>query len=252
MYPEGGYANDCCIQRGSIITLPYQGDPLTPGIAATEDAKRLDPATLDLPKIPVQPIGWAAAKEIMSRMTGSPVPEGWQGGLPFTYRVMGGEGLTVHLKVEQKREVRKTANVIATLKGSVYPEEKMIIGAHHDAWNCGASDPLCGTIAMIESAKSFAQMAAEGHRPERSIVFAAWGAEEFGIMGSTEWVEANRRGPDEERGGVYQPGHGVDGAGVQLERFADAAGGDCRGGGDGGAAGEGGGGQAADAGEDDH
>ncbi len=192
MYPEGSFANDCCIQRGSIITLPYQGDPLTPGIAATKDAKRLDPATLDLPKIPVQPVGWVAAKEIMSRMKGAPVPEGWQGGLPFPYRVTGGDTLKVHLKVEQRREVKKTANIIARLKGSKHPEQTMIIGAHHDAWNCGASDPLCGTIAMIESAKSFVALAKQGHPPERTIVFAAWGAEEFGIMGSTEWVEANR------------------------------------------------------------
>jgi len=120
------------------------------------------------------------------------VPEGWQGGLPFTYRVTGGDDLKVHLKVEQRREVKKTANVIATLRGSKHPEQKVIIGAHHDAWNCGASDPLCGTIAMIEAAKSFTTLAKQGTRPDRSIVFAAWGAEEYGIMGSTEWVEANR------------------------------------------------------------
>jgi N-acetylated-alpha-linked acidic dipeptidase len=192
VYPEGGYANDCCIQRGSIITLPYQGDPLTPGTEATKDAARVDRETVDLPRIPVQPVGWAAAKEILSRMQGSPVPEGWQGGLPFPYRVTGGDELQVHLKVEQKREVRKTANVIGVLRGSKYPDQMMIVGAHHDAWNCGASDPLCGTIAMIESAKSFAALKKAGHGPERTIVFAAWGAEEYGIIGSTEWVEGNR------------------------------------------------------------
>jgi N-acetylated-alpha-linked acidic dipeptidase len=191
-YPEGGYANDCCIQRGSIITLPYQGDPLTPGTEATKDAARLDRGAVALPRIPVQPVGWGAAKEILSRMKGAEVPEGWQGGLPFRYRMTGGDELKVHLKVEQKREVRKTANVIGVMRGSRWPDQAVIIGAHHDAWNCGASDPLCGTIAMIEAAKSFAALKKEGKGPERTIVFAAWGAEEFGIMGSTEWVEANR------------------------------------------------------------
>jgi N-acetylated-alpha-linked acidic dipeptidase len=192
VYPEGGYANDCCIQRGSILTLPYQGDPLTPGEWACENAKRLDPDTLDLPKIPVQPIGWAAAREIMSRMKGAPVPEGWQGGLPFTYRIDGGEDLKVHLKVEQTRGIKKCSDVLGVIKGAVFPEQKVIIGCHHDAWNCGASDPLCGTITLLESAKSFAAQAKAGHPPARTIVFATWDAEEFGIMGSTEWVEANR------------------------------------------------------------
>lgn len=191
-YPEGGYSNSSCIERGSINTLGYPGDPLTPGIEATEDAKRLDPASLDLPKIPVQPVGWAAALEIMKRMSGASVPAGWQGGLPLAYRLTGGDELKVHLKVQQDRKIIPTFNVIATLKGATHPDEWMIIGCHHDAWNCGAADPLAGTIALMESAKSFAALAAKGSRPARSILFCAWGAEEFGIIGSTEWVEANR------------------------------------------------------------
>jgi N-acetylated-alpha-linked acidic dipeptidase len=89
-YPEGGYSNSTCIERGSITTLGYSGDPLTPGIEATKDAPRLDPKTVDLPHIPVQPVSWAAAGEIMKRMTGPAVPAGWQGGLPFAYRTTGG------------------------------------------------------------------------------------------------------------------------------------------------------------------
>jgi N-acetylated-alpha-linked acidic dipeptidase len=191
-YPEGGYSNSTCIERGSINTLGYNGDPLTPGIEATENAKRLDINEIDLPKIPVQPVGWAAAEQILKRMKGNSVPTGWQGGLPLAYRLTGGDELKVRLKVQQDRKIIPTFNVIATLKGSTHPDQWMIIGCHHDAWNCGAADPLAGTIALMESAKAFSELAGKGHRPARSILFCAWGAEEFGIIGSSEWVEANR------------------------------------------------------------
>ncbi len=191
-YPEGGYSNSTCIERGSIVTLGYNGDPLTPGVEATENAKRLDISEVDLPKIPVQPVGWAAAHEILKRMKGSAVPAGWQGGLPLAYRTTGGDELKVRLKVQQDRKIIPTFNVIATLKGDKFPDQWMIIGCHHDAWNCGAADPLAGTIALFESANAFAELAKSGQRPSRSILFCAWGAEEFGIIGSSEWVEANR------------------------------------------------------------
>lgn len=201
-YPEGGYANSTCIERGAIATLPQPGDPLTPFVEATENAERLDPARLDLPVIPVQPVGWATALEIMRRMTGDAVPAGWQGGLPLAYRVTGGDDLKVRLKVEQAREIIPTANVIATLPGSTDPRRLVIVGCHHDAWSCGAADPTCGLIALLESARAFADAARAGQPPARSIVFCAWGAEEFGLIGSTEWVEKMR---DElfERGVAY-------------------------------------------------
>lgn len=191
-YPEGGYSNSTCIERGSLMTLGYNGDPLTPGVEATKDAKRLDPAGLDLPKIPVQPVGYAAAGAILTRMTGEGVPTGWQGGLPTAYRLNGGDALKVHLKVEQVREVVPTFNIIATLRGDKEPGTKVVIGCHHDAWVCGASDPTCGTITMMESARAFSELAKKGQRPARTILFCAWGAEEFGIIGSAEWVEGNR------------------------------------------------------------
>ena len=191
-YPEGGYASDCCVQRGSVLTMAYQGDPLTPGVEATLEAERIGVERAGLPRIPVQPIGYGAAREVLGRMTGAAVPEGWQGGLPFTYRVEGGEALRVRLMVEQVRRVRRTANVVATLRGAIFPDEMVIVGCHHDAWNHGAADPLCGTIALMESARAFAAEARAGRPPARTVVFAAWGAEEFGIIGSSEWVEANR------------------------------------------------------------
>lgn len=191
----GGWASDCCIQRGSIVTLGYQGDPLTPGSFASENATRLPVDAVALPRIPVQPMGYGAAQEILKRMTGTPVPEEWRGGLPFEYRLTGGDDLRVRLMVKQEREVRRTANVIARLEGSgTVPERRqhVIIGCHHDAWYNGAADPTCGTIAMMESARAFTRAVADGDRPLRSVVFAAWGAEEFGIIGSSEFVERRR------------------------------------------------------------
>ncbi|HKI86839.1 MAG TPA: M28 family peptidase, partial [Thermoanaerobaculia bacterium] len=181
MYPEGGWADASYIQRGSILTLPYQGDPLTPFIAATRDAKRLDPSQVDLPRIPVQPIGWGAAEKILAPMGGAPVPDEWQGALPFNYHLGGTGSVRVRLMVEQKRELMHTANVVATLEGDRFPEQKVIIGSHDDAWSFGAGDPNSGTIVVYEAAKSFAALARRGLRPARSIVFANWTAEEFGL-----------------------------------------------------------------------
>lgn len=194
-WPEGGYANDSSIQRGSIKTLDYVGDPLTPGVfAATTDDEavdRLSPEALALPKIPVQPIGWAAAQQIMERMRGPEIADGgWQGGLPLRYRLTGGKDLRVRLAVEQERGLVRTANVIATLPGEHLPDEVVVIGCHHDAWTFGAADPLAGLVCLFESARNFAERAKQGDRPARTIRFAAWGAEEFGIIGSTEFIES--------------------------------------------------------------
>lgn len=195
VYPEGGWANDCCIQRGSIVTLGYQGDPLTPGVFASKDAARLRVDEIALPRIPAQPIGYGAAAEMLKRMVGDSVPEGWQGGLAHPYVLTGGPALRVRLMVKQEREILRTANVIARLEGAGTAEERaqhVLVGCHHDAWVNGASDPTCGTIAMLEAARSFAALAQRGQRPRRSVVFAAWGAEEFGIIGSSEYVERRR------------------------------------------------------------
>lgn len=193
-YPEGGWANDTCIQRGSILATDQPGDPQTPFVASTESAVRGDISSLALPRIPVQPIGYASAAQIISRMEGELVEpkSGWQGGLPLAYRLTGGPELRLRLRVEQDRTVRRTANVIGVLPGSTRPDECVVIGCHHDAWGFGAADPLAGTIVLMESARSFAEAVRHGYRPQRTIIFAAWGAEEYGIFGSTEWVEAHR------------------------------------------------------------
>jgi N-acetylated-alpha-linked acidic dipeptidase len=191
-YPEGGYYNGSSIQRGSVKTIPYPGDPLTPFEPATKDADRLSPDEVALPKIPVQAIGWDAAEEILGRMKGRGVPRSWQGGLPFAYRLTAGDApLKVRLEVRQDRRLLHTANVVGYLRGETHPEQWIVVGCHSDAWTFGAGDPHAGTIVLYEMARSFARAAEQGHRPARTIVFANWAAEEFGIVGSTEWCEAH-------------------------------------------------------------
>lgn len=196
-WPRGGWANATQIQRGSLLTLPYPGDPLTPFVAAKADAGRLDPASVALPKIPVQPIGWGAAFAILRRMSGQAMPTGegwaeWQGGLPIPYRLEGGPALRLRLQVAQERRLVDSANVVGYLRGSEQPDALVIVGSHFDAWNFGAGDPNSGTILVVEAARVFAEAAKTGWRPRRTLVFAHWGAEEFGIIGSTEWVEGRQ------------------------------------------------------------
>lgn len=195
-YPAGGYLNDTCIERGSLLTLPYAGDPLTPGVEATEHAERKNPKDVALPKIPVQPIGWAAAKEIMRRMTGPELPDeltgdngSWRGKMPAAYRIEGGPELKVRVKVQQERKLTRCFNLIATLAGREEPELGVVIGCHHDAWGCGASDPMSGMISLLEVARVASELSRAGQQLRRTLVFCAWGAEEFGIIGSTEFVE---------------------------------------------------------------
>jgi len=118
--------------------------------------------------------------------------QGWQGGLPLTYRVEGGEKLRVRVAVEQDLGFIRTANVVGTLRGTTHPEQYIILGSHHDAWGFGAGDPQAGTICVVEAARVLAELAEQGQRPARSIQFAAWGAEEHGIIGSVEWLEEHR------------------------------------------------------------
>jgi len=189
-WPEGGWANGSSVQRGSILTLPYYGDPTTPGAPSTADAERVDLASIGLPTIPVQPIGWDAAEQILERMRGPEAPQAWQGGLPMRYRLTGGSHLRLRLAIEQERRIARTANVVATLRGREAPEQRVVLGSHHDAWTFGAADPCAGLICVLEAARAWSEAANTGVRPRRSISFACWGAEEYGIIGSVEWIES--------------------------------------------------------------
>jgi N-acetylated-alpha-linked acidic dipeptidase len=198
-YPEGKMFSESTIQRGSLLTLDYTGDPLTPFEPALpvdsqgKGVKRLAPEEVKgFHTIPVTPIGYGAAKEILGRMTGPAVPEPWQGGLPFTYRLEGGPQLTLRLQVEQPIGLTRVENVIGTLEGSAFPDEWIILGSHYDAWEFGATDPNSGTAMLLTLADALGELAKQGYRPQRTIKIAHWDAEEHGILGSTEWVEQYR------------------------------------------------------------
>jgi len=190
VYPKGAFKNKTGVQRGSVMDMPlYPGDVLTPGYGATKDAKRLD--RKDAPtitKIPVLPISYGDAQPLLETLEGPVSPVSWRGGLPITYHIGPGPA-KVHLKLEFDWKLTPAHNVIATLKGSEYPDQWVMRGNHHDAWVHGANDPVSGLIALMEEARVVGELAKKGQRPKRTIVYAAWDAEEPGLIGSTEWVE---------------------------------------------------------------
>ncbi len=189
-YPKGPFKSEHTVQRGSVMDMVlYPGDPLTPGEGSRGNVKRLDrtKATTIL-KIPVLPISYHDAKPLLETLGGPVAPESWRGALPLTYRV-GGEGNKVHLKIEHNWDMVPCYNVIAKIKGKSYPDQWVIRGNHHDAWNNGASDPVSGLASMLEEAKSIGELIKQGYRPERTLVYCAWDGEEPSLIGSTEWVE---------------------------------------------------------------
>ena len=193
-YPEGPYFNASTIQRGSLLTVDYTGDPLTPyepalPLDGRKKVNRLDPSKVGLHTIPVLPISYGEAQKIMQQMKGAPVPLAWQGGLPFTYRVQGGSDLKVRVKVDQTINYTRVANIIGTMEGSEFPDEWIILGCHFDAWGFGATDPNSGTAMLLSLSESLGRLAETGYRPKRSIMIAHWDAEEHGVIGSSEWVE---------------------------------------------------------------
>ena len=197
VYPEGPFYNSSTIQRGSLLTTDFTGDPLTPfepalPLDGKKKIKRLDPKDAQLHTIPVTPIGYGEAQKILGQMQGNPVPSSWQGGLPFTYRLEGGSSLTVRLKVDQKIDFVRATNVIGMLKGSEYPDEWIILGCHLDSWGFGATDPSSGTAMLLSLSETLGKLNDEGYRPKRSILIGHWDAEEHGVIGSTEWVEQMR------------------------------------------------------------
>jgi N-acetylated-alpha-linked acidic dipeptidase len=197
VFPEGIYYSESSVQRGSLMTEDFTGDPLTPfepalPLDGKKQVKRLDPSETQLPTIPVTSIPYGSAKSIFAEMKGQPVPAGWQGGLPYTYRIEGGEGLKVRVKVEQQRDFVRINNVVGTLKGSEFPDEWIILGCHYDAWSFGATDPNSGTSMLLALSESLGKLVQAGHRPKRSILIAHWDGEEHGVIGSTEWVEQFR------------------------------------------------------------
>jgi len=190
-YPTGGWRPREGVQRGSVMDTDYPGDPLTPGVGATADAKRLaikDAKTIT--KIPVLPISWGDAEPLLSALQGQVVPESWRGGLPITYHLGPGPA-KVHLKVASNWDLKPVNDVIATLRGSEIPDEWVIRGNHYDAWVNGADDPISGMVAVLEEARMLGELHKQGWNPKRTIIYCAWDGEEPGLLGSTEWVETH-------------------------------------------------------------
>lgn len=192
VYPKGAWRNEQGAQRGSVADMPlFPGDPLTPGVGATKDAKRLDRKTAPtITKIPVLPISYADALPLLRALGGAVAPDAWRGALPVTYHLGPGPA-RVHLKLEFDWKLAPAFDVVARLRGGERPGEWVIRGNHHDAWVNGASDPLSGMVALLEEARAVGELAKTGWRPKRTIIYAAWDGEEPGLLGSTEWVETH-------------------------------------------------------------
>ncbi len=190
VYPDGPYRMEHGLQRGSVLDMPlYPGDPLTPGYGAKPDAKRL--AIEDAPtimKIPVMPISYADALPLLKALEGPVAPSSWRGALPATYHIGPGP-IKVHLQLKFDWGLRRAYNPVAKLKGSVYPDEWIMRGNHHDGWAQGAADPISGMVSLMEEARAIGELLKTGWRPKRTLVYAGWDAEEPGLLGSTEWVE---------------------------------------------------------------
>lgn len=189
-YPVGAFKTEHTVQRGSIMDMViYPGDPTTPNIASTTNAPRVDHNDAqNLLKIPVLPISYHDATPLLKDMPGPVAPAEWRGGLPFVYHI-GPSKSMVHLKLAFEWKQRPGLDVIATIKGSEFPDQWVIRGNHHDAWVNGANDPISGMAAELEEAIAIGGLLKQGWRPKRTLVYCAWDAEEPGLMGSTEWVE---------------------------------------------------------------
>jgi N-acetylated-alpha-linked acidic dipeptidase len=192
VYPQGGYRNENGGQRGSVADMPlYPGDPLTPGVGATADAKRLDiKDAKTITKIPVLPISYADATPLLRALAGPMAPSSWRGALPFPYHLGPGPA-RVHLKLAFNWNMAPVRDVIARLPGTDWPDEWVIRGNHHDGWVNGATDPLSGLVSELEEARAVADLVKSGWKPRRTIIYCAWDGEEPGLLGSTEWVETH-------------------------------------------------------------
>jgi len=192
VFPKGAYRNEWGVQRGSVEDMPlYPGDPLTPGVGATADAKRLPLSEVKVfTKIPVLPISYGDAQPLLSALEGPVAPENWRGALPITYHVGPGPA-KVHLLVKSNWDRKPVNDVIVTIPGSQFPDQWVLRGNHYDGWVNGAQDPLSGMAPEMEELRAYADLLKQGWKPKRTIIYAAWDGEEPGLLGSTEWAETH-------------------------------------------------------------
>ena len=193
VYPKGAARPVQSFQRGSVADMTlYPGDPLTPGVGATDGARRLTrEAAPTILKIPVLPISYGDAEHFLAALEGRVVPAGWRGSLAMTYHVGGTDAAKAHIVVKSDWSMKTLYNVVAMMKGSELPDQWVLRGNHHDGWVFGASDPLGGHIAMMAEAKAIGQLVKSGWRPKRTLVYLSWDGEEPMLLGSTEWAETH-------------------------------------------------------------
>jgi N-acetylated-alpha-linked acidic dipeptidase len=189
VFPDGPWGPESHIQRGSVTyDFIVPGDPLTPGWASVPGAKRIPPEEArSLPKIMAVPLSWRDAKPLLENMGGPVAPKDWQGGLPIRYRLGG--NAKVHLHVDMDTRVMPYYVVEGRIRGAQFPDEWVVLGNHHDAWEYGGVDPSSGTASMMEMTRAFGELLKQGVRPSRTLVFCSWDGEEVGLTGSTEWGE---------------------------------------------------------------
>ncbi|XP_028408285.1 N-acetylated-alpha-linked acidic dipeptidase 2-like isoform X2 [Dendronephthya gigantea] len=182
------------VQRGSVYPGPTFGDPLTHGLPSTPGMFRRSRDDVRLPKIPVHVISYKEAEQFLKGMKGPEVPDTWKGKLNVTYRFGPGfqeSGNKVRLEVHSENVLKNVSNVIGTIKGSLEPDRVVLIGSHRDAWTKGVVDSISGTSVIMEIARAVGALLSSGWRPRRTIKFCSWSAEEYALIGSTEYVEQN-------------------------------------------------------------
>ncbi|XP_053871653.1 N-acetylated-alpha-linked acidic dipeptidase 2-like isoform X3 [Malaclemys terrapin pileata] len=199
-YPNGWNLPGGGVQRGNVLNLNGAGDPLTPGYPAKEYTFRSEvDEGVGIPKIPVHPIGYHDAEILLRTLGGPAAPDNsWRGNLNVSYNI--GPGFAgsysirkVRMHVHTHNKITRIYNVIGTISGAEEPDRYIILGGHRDSWVFGGIDPTTGAAVLQEVARSFGKMMMEGWRPKRTIIFASWDAEEFGLLGSTEWAEENAK-----------------------------------------------------------
>ncbi|XP_061673492.1 aminopeptidase NAALADL1 [Syngnathoides biaculeatus] len=196
-YPHSWYMPPSGVERGAFAS--NYGDQLTPYLAAKEETYRIPVKDIPgVPPIPIQPIGFEDAYVLICELGGEQSPQTWQGGFNCTYN-FGGPGFrpssgfkdsNVTMDIFNYGELTNSSNVMGVIRGSVEPDRYVIYGNHRDSWVHGAIDPSSGTSVMLELTRVLGKMLKQGKwRPRRSIIFGSWGAEEFGLIGSTEYAE---------------------------------------------------------------
>ena len=190
VFPQGAWRPRDGAQRGSVMDMVlYPGDPLTPGVGATKEAKRLPLSEArTITKIPVLPISYGDAQPLLAALEGRVAPDAWRGALPITYHLGPGPA-KVHLVVKSNWDLKPLNDVIAKIPGAVAPEEWVVRGNHHDAWVNGAEDPVSALVDELEEARALGELRKQGWQPRRTVIYCVWDGEEEGLLGSTEWAE---------------------------------------------------------------